>query len=407
MGWRRPAPETPVLEQRTDVDVGIGDPALSEYLGLNTGSVAGVTVTRDAALGLSAVFRSVSLIAGTVGGLPLKSYRRVEQDGRTTRKDRVRTFLDDPDPDGATPFEWVELILTHLLLAGNAYLLHVYGGAGQLLGLKPINPSAVRIEPDADLVKIFKVTMADGKVREFTEADITHIPALGWDGLRGLSVISVARQSFGTAIAGDQAAARMFSNGLLLSGIMTTREPGGVSPEQADQIKAGFRARAQGVKHAGDVVFIPADVEFSPWSMSAEDAQFLESRAFGIEEVARWFGVPKELLSSSGGATSWGSGIQELVRGFARFTLASWTARVESRLSRLLPKGQFAEFDFSGLLQPSPEQEITLLIAQVQAGILSIDEARMIRNLEPLVPLAPSGPPVAEGEPTTTVAVSA
>lgn len=364
-------------EQRSDPTFSVGDAALSEYLGLNGTSVAGVSVTQNSALGISAVYRSVSLIAGTVAGLPLKSYRKVGD-----RRERIATFLDSPDPDGATPYEWCETVVAHLLLAGNSFSFIVRNGAGAVVGLKPIVPSAVTVEPDDALGRIFKITDRKGQVREFTGVDVLHIPALSFDGLKGMSVVSVARQSFGTAIAGDQAAARMWSNGLLLGGILTAKD-GQITAEQAEQVKAGFKARAQGVRNAGDVAFLPADLQFTPWSMSAEDAQFLESRHFQIEEVARWYGVPRELLSESG-ASSWGSGIQELIRAFSRFTLASWTTRIEQRLSSLLPKGSFAEFDYSGLLQPSPEQEIALLIQQVQAGLITVDEARGFRNMAPL-----------------------
>ncbi len=100
-------------------------------------------------------------------------------------------------------------------------------------------------------------------------------------------------------------------------------------------------------------------------------------------------GIPRELLNESG-ASSWGSGIQELVRAFARFTLASWTTRIEQRLSRLLPDSQFVEFDYSSFLQPSPEIEINLLLQQVAAGLITVNEARAIRNMPPLPAAATS-----------------
>lgn len=369
-------------EQRDDPTFSVGDAALSEYLGLNGSTIAGVSVSQNSALGLSAVYRSVALISGTVAGLPLKTYRRTD-----TTKTRVSSFLDDPGGAiGLTSFEWTELVLAHLLLSGSAYLLHVYGGAGQIVGLQPILPSAVAVEPDDQFGKVFKVTDRHGKVRELTPLDLTQIMGPTLDGLRGLSVISVARQSLGTAIAGDQAAAKMYSSGLLLGGVLTAKET--ISAEQADAVKAGFKARAQGVKNAGDVAFIPADISFTPWSMSAEDAQFLESRKYSVDEVSRWFGVPREMLSEAG-ASSWGSGIQELVRAFQKFCLAGWAARIEQRLSRLLPKNSFAEFDFSGLLQPSPEVEITLLLQQIAAGLITVDEARSYRNLPPLTTAVP------------------
>ena len=370
------------VEQRTDPTFSVGDAALSEYLGLSGSTIAGVSVNQTSALGLSAVYRSVALISGTVAGLPLKTYRRTD-----TTKTRVPSFLDDPGgATGLTSFEWTELVLAHLLLSGNAYLLHVYGGAGQIVDLQPIVPSAVAVEPHDEFGKVFKITDRHGKVRELTPLDVSQIMGPTLDGLRGLSVISVARQSLGTAIAGDMAAARMYSNGLMLGGILTAADT--VTPEQADAIKAGFKARAQGVRNSGDVAFVPADVKFSPWTMSAEDAQFLELRKHSVDEISRLFGVPREMLSEAG-ASSWGSGIQELVRAFQKFCLAGWAARIEQRLTRLLPKNSFAEFDFSGLLQPSPEVEITLLLQQVAAGLITVDEARAIRNMGPLPTAVP------------------
>lgn len=172
----------------------------------------------------------------------------------------------------------------------------------------------------------------------------------------------------------------MFRNGLLLGGLLSPKADA-LTKTQREQVLTGLKSNA-GVDNAGDVAFVPAAVDFRPWTMNAIDAQFLESRHFGIEECSRWFGVPRELLSESG-ASSWGSGIQEIVRGFARFCLSGWTSRIEQRLSMLLPPGQFCEFDYSKFLKPSPEDEIRLLIEQVNSKLLTLDEARAKRNLPP------------------------
>ncbi|MGI8425542.1 MAG: phage portal protein [Actinomycetota bacterium] len=371
------------IEERADPQIGIGDPALAEYLGIGATSAAGVSISESSALQLSAVWRSVNLIAGTIAGLPLKTYKRTGDNGQT--KERVNSFLDQPHPD-MTQFEWTETVMAQALLWGNDYLLHVTGGAGQIVGLWPLSPAIVTIRIDENIGKVFKVKLRNGDVREFTSLDLTHVPGLNSDGIKGMSPISVARESLGTAVASDKAAARMFKNGLLLGGMLSAKET--LTKTQAAKVLSGLQ-RKSGSENAGDVAFIPASVDFKPWTMNAIDAQFLESRHFGIMEIARWFGVPRELLSESG-ASSWGSGIQELVRAFARFTLAGWTTRLEQRLSLLLPKNQFCEFDYSGLLQPSPEVEIALLIQQVDAGILTTNEARAIRNLAPLAQPAPT-----------------
>jgi HK97 family phage portal protein len=374
--WGVPDPDLEVI-QRDEPLLSVSDPALAEYLNIGSGSLAGTSVTPTSALGLSAVWRAVSLIAGTVAGLPLKSYRTVGDNER----ERIKTFLDSaPHPD-MTPFEFVELVVTHLLLWGNAYLLHIKNGAGAIAGLKPIPPSIVLVEPDESLGKRFKISI-NGEMREFTPFDLTHVPGLGYDGLKGLSVISAARQSLGTSLAGEQAAAKMYGSGLMLGGTISPKEE--LTREQSDAIKQGLKDRS-GVKNAGDLAYIPALVEFNRWTQTAEDAQFIESRRFGVTEVARLFGVPKHLLAEDG-ASMWGAGISEMNRAMARFTFSPWTNRIEQRLTRLLPRPQLVEFDFRGLIQPNPAEEITLLIQQVQAGLLTRTEARRIMNLPAMTP---------------------
>lgn len=381
----------PRVEQRDSYS--IGDPALAEFLGLQGATLAGVRVNESAAVGLTAVYRAVAIISGTIAGLPLRSLRTL-QDGS---RERTSSWLDTPAGPGAdlTQFEWVELVMVHLLLHGNAYLQRVHNGAGALVGLNPLPPAVVTLNPiqnaeqlaayggpDGTYRKWFTVQLADGSRRDLTQAELEHIPALSTDGLRGLSPIEAHRQALGTAIAGDRAAARLFGSGLLMGGLVSGDED--MAQSEAEEAVAALKAKMAGADHAGDIAFINARLKFSPWTIPPVDAQFIESRVHQIEEVSRIFGVPPHLLSSVEKSTSWGTGIEEQNRGLARYTLMSWTTRLEQRLSRLLSRPTVAEFDYSGLLQPAPEVEIPLLISQVEAGLLTLDEARRIRNLPPL-----------------------
>lgn len=363
----------------------VGDPGLAEFFGWSTTTAAGVSVTELAAFGLTAFFRAVAIISGTIAGLPLKCYRKLP-DGT---KEQVGTFLDDPGrmtPLAPTPFEWVELILVHLLVHGNAYLLHHYNGAGAVIGLQPLHPSCVKVEIEDDGTKLFCVTLASGQRQELTPLDVTHIPGMGVDGVTGLAPVAVLRQALGTAIAGDQAAARMFGNGLLLGGLITPKEP--LEKEDAEALLASLKAKMVGVRNAGDLAFLNTDLTFSQWTSTAEDGQFIECRQFMISEIARITGVPKVLLAEDG-ASTWGAGIAELNRGLAKYTLMGFTSRIEARLSRLLTRPTFCEFDYAGLLQGTPETELAMLIDQVAAGLLTADEARRIRNLPPLPAATP------------------
>lgn len=362
----------------------VSDPKMVELFGLGPRNYSGVTVGEYSALGLSAVHRSVSLISSTVASLPLRTLREV--DGTRTR---VSSFLDVPGgPNGPTSFEWTETVMLHLLIHGNAFLLHVLNGAGTIAALEPIHPLCVDVDWETDANgkrtgrKIFNVNLDDGTRLPLTQAQMTHIPAMSLDGLKGVSPIWVARNSLGTALAGDSAAAKLFANGALYSGLVSSDED--MTEEDAATIKASLNADAGGWQNANELLVVNRKLKFTPWTMSMEDAQFLQSRQFQIEEIARWFGVPPHLLMQTEKQTSWGTGVAEQNRGLARYTLYAWTSRIEQRLSRLLPTPRFVEFDFAGLLKPAPEQEIPLLISQVQAGLMTVNEARRMRGMDPI-----------------------
>jgi HK97 family phage portal protein len=390
----------------TRASYSIGDPALAEFFSIGGQVLAGVNVNETSTLGLTAVYRAVSIVAGTIAGLPLRSLRNLPDGTR----ERVDTFLDEPAGKGGgwTQFEWIELVMVHLLLHGNAYLEHIYNGAGTLAALIPIYPGAVTVKrisnadelaayggPDGSFRKWFEVRLADGTSRDLTEAELTHVPALGTDGLKGLSPIEFHRQAIGTGIAGDQAAARLFGSGLLLSGLVSGDD--GLSQEEAAEALAQLKAKMGGSNHAGDFAFINAQLKFTPWTIPPRDAQFIESRVHQIEEVGRIFGVPPHLLGQTEKQTSWGTGVAEQNRGLSRYTLMGWTSRLEQRLSRLLSRPTIAEFDYSGLLQPAPEVEIPLLLSQVLAGVLTVDEYRRIRNMAPLPAATPESAPAGPG----------
>lgn len=361
-------------------EMAITDP--SGWLMMN-GNDAGVTVTETSALGSTAFFRGVSVIASTIATLPLRSYRTDADDARF----RVPSFLDDPCSPFFTPFEWVELIMVMLVLHGNCYLLHLYNGGGAVTGLFPIHPSLITpswvCDAEGRIVgKQFtsSVKDSDGKPLTYDESQMTQIMGIGTDGLAGLSVLTVARNALGTTLAGDRASARMFANGMLIGGLVTANE--NLSEDDGKLVMAGLKQKLQGANNAGDIALVNASLTFTPWSMSAEDAQFIESRTFQVEEISRLLGVPKVLLAEDG-ASSWGTGIGQLLSYMQKTTFVPWTRRVEQRLSLLLPSPRHCEFEFDGLLAGTPMEETQLLAAQLAAGIIDVNEARAVLKLAP------------------------
>lgn len=357
----------------------IADPGIAALFGAGP-SDAGVEVNEHSALGVAAIWRAVSLISGSIAGLPLHTFRTIDPE----RTQQVASFLDER-PAGPvcdlTPFEWTETILLHELLHGNAYLAHVFNQAGALIGLVPFHPMAVTPEWERDAQnrltgrKLFNVTTpGEGLLKTFTDAEMTHIPGMSSDGLRGYSPLWIARHSFGKSIAAARAAAKMFANGAMISGMITPDED--VTETEAKDIKTAVRRTVTGWDNAGSIAVINRKLKFTPWTMTSADAQFLESRIFEVEEIGRWFGLLPIHLSQTEKQTSWGTGVAEQNRGLARFTFQPWTTRIEQRVSRVLARPRYVKYDYAQMLRPSPEQEIPLIIQQVKGGLMTPNEGR-------------------------------
>lgn len=362
---------------------------LASYFTPASAGTAGVAVNETSALGLSAYYRAVSLISGTLASLPFRSYRESGD-----RRDVVSSIFDNPDgDDGQTAYEWKETAFAHLLMHGRAGALKVRNEAGGLARLPLVHPlSFTETLPTPKQVQDgnvpvgglwFDVRLDDGSTVRLDGQNFWYVPGLSLDGKTGLSLLTYARLSLGTTIAGDRAAGKMFSSGALISGLATPDGDEDIT-DDIPEMKRQLNASVLGHENAGTIAIVNRRLKFTPWTMSATDAQFLQSRQFQIEEIARWTGVPPHLLMQTEKQTSWGTGVEEQNRALGRTVLGPWAQRFEQRASRLLARPRWVEFDFAGLERPSPDREIELLLAQVAGGLLTLDEARAIRNLPPL-----------------------
>ncbi|ORB57625.1 phage portal protein [Mycolicibacterium rhodesiae] len=379
---RPPDPPAPA-EQR---NYSIADPRVVELFGGNR-SLTGVNVSEHNMMGVAAVWRCVHIIAGGIATLPLRAIR--EHNGIT---ERVPSWLDNP-AGGLTRFELIQTTVAHLLLWGNAYLAHVYGGAGQLMGVSPIHPSAVGIDVDDQGRKSYRVSLLNGTTEMFTDATLTHIKGVSTDGICGLSPLQLARNgAFGTALAADQGAANFHGHGPTISAIASFDES--TTKDDAKELAAQIDGGLTGPANAGRIGFINRNIQIHPFMVSNEDSQWLESRAFQKSEIATWFGVPDSLVGLSEKQSSWGTGIAEMHKAMASWTFKLWSSPLEDRLSLILPPAVRAEFDYRALLSPAPEAEIGLLIAQVGAGLMSTNEARRVLNLPPIADATTTTPEV-------------
>lgn len=354
---------------------------------------ASETVTPATVLGLSAVLRSVQVISTTIASLPLRTFER-----QGDEKVRIPSVFDDPYPgiEGMTPFAWVETVLIHLLLWREAYLWHEERDAsGFVTVYRPIIPDAFTVKR-VNGKRVFEFTDSEtNEKREVGSEQITYIPGPSLDGIRGHPLLTAARSIFSAAISGDKTAQTVLRRGIRLAGLITPAAPQpGEMPGSTDfdeteakAILESLRASVVGRENAGDIALINRRLDLQKWTPNNIESQWHETRGDVLGEVGRIFGMPPHLLNDIEKQTSWGTGVAEQNLGLARYTLMGWSSRIEQVLSMRLPGArgadgeQFIEFDYKGLLQGTPADEIRLVIEQLDAGLISLEYATKVLNL--------------------------
>ncbi|GAA4663208.1 phage portal protein [Streptomyces youssoufiensis] len=355
---------------------------LVSLLGGAAAGGAGVQVTETSSLHMPAVWRAVAVIANVAAALPLHTY---------TEGTRDRTevpLLRDPHPE-LTRFELWRLVYVHRLLWGNAYLQKLRNGGGQVVQLWPIRPERVKVDretptPENPGGKVFWVTGDNGVRHRLTSREILHLPALGYDGVTGCSPVRAAAEGIGLGLAAEKAAARLYGSGNMISGVLQSEQR--LTQEQADQLKAGWKAKLSGYESAGDIAVLDSGASFQPVTMPYKDSQFLESRQFQVVEVSRMFGVPPFLLMSTEKSTSWGTGLEQQAQGFVTWDLApTWLTPTEQRVTKeLLPAEQDAKYALQGLLRGDSSARATFYRAMRDTGAFSADDIRDLEDRPPI-----------------------
>jgi HK97 family phage portal protein len=345
-------------------------------------TASGIPVTETSALGMSAVYQAVNLIAGTSASLPLHGYRATDSDvrERVAPTSQAAGLLRNPHPD-MTPYELWETVYAHLCLWGNAYLRILRNQNNQVVELWPIHPARVKAGRESEHgTKVYQI---DGGEQPHTDKTILHIPGFGYDGICGVSPIRFARQNIGLALAAEKYGASLFGNGSLASGILQTEQR--LKEGDADRLKKRWRDKATGLDNAHDVVVLDTGAKFQQLSIAPEDAQFIESRRFQITEVARMYGIPPHMLMETDRSTSWGTGIEQQNIGFVTYTLRRWLIRVEQRVTRLLsPQAVFASYAVEGLLRGDSKERAQFYAQMFKLGVYSTNDIRRLENLPPV-----------------------
>lgn len=350
-------------------------------------SSAGVCVNDQSALTISTFFACLRLVAGSIGALPLPVFRQAPDGSVVYARDTQlwKVLHDSPNAD-QTALDYWEFVVVSLIMRGSHFARKLKEG-GRLIGLEPIRPDIVKVRRGAGGELRYQWSWG-GESFDLGEEDVFHVRGFGGGPMGGLSILSYARESLGIAIAADRAAGSMFGNGVQSSGVLTFSNF--LSPEERALARGDMVDQFAGAHNAGRPFILEGGADWKQISMNADEAQLLESRAWSVEEVCRWFGVPPILIGHSEKQTSWGTGVEQVVLGFLKFTLTSYLRRIELAIAKQLltpadrRAGLKAEFNVEGLLRGDSLGRARYLKMMVDAGLMTRNEGRGKENLPPV-----------------------
>ena len=360
----------------------------SGYTFFMGGSTAGKTVTERSAMQMTAVYACVRILSEAIAGLPLHLYRYGEDGSKQKALDHpLYTLLhDEPNPEMSS-FVFRETLMTHLLLWGNAYAQILRNGKGDVIALYPLMPNKMTVDRDDEGHLYYSYQRSNDEALKpnsrviLSPHEVLHIPGLGFDGLVGYSPIAMAKNAIGLAIATEEYGAKFFANGAAPSGVL--EHPGTI--KDPSRVREAWQSQFGGSSNSGKVAVLEEGMKYTPISISPEQAQFLETRKFQINEIARIFRVPPHMVGDLEKSSF--SNIEQQSLEFVKYTLDPWVVRWEQSIMRGLlspdeKKQYFAKFNVDGLLRGDYQSRMNGYAVGRQNGWMSANDIRELENMD-------------------------
>ncbi|MGI6361191.1 MAG: phage portal protein [Bacillota bacterium] len=345
------------------------------------GTTSGKAVNERTAMQTSAVYACVRILAESVAGLPLHVYERTANGSKSTKPSHplYRLLHDEPNRE-MTSFVFRETLMSHLLLWGNAYAQIIRDGRGFPIALYPLLPDRMAVDRNESGELVYTYQSDKGQVKLRRE-NILHIPGLGFDGLIGYSPIAMAKNAVGLALATEDYGATFFANGANPGGVL--EHPGVIKPEQADRLRESWQSQFGGA-NAHKVAVLEEGLKFHQMSIPPEQAQFLETRKFQINEIARIFRVPPHMVGDLEKSSF--SNIEQQSLEFVKYTLDPWVVRWEQSLQQalILPSEKatiFIKFNLDGLLRGDYQSRMQGYSTGIQNGFMSVNDVRSLEDM--------------------------
>ena len=356
-------------------------------------TTSGKTVNEWTALQTTAVYACVRILSETIASLPLHVYRYTEGGKTKDTEHALYTLLhDEPNPD-MTSFVFRETLMSHLLIWGNAYSQILRDRSGQVIGLYPLLPDRMRVHRSekGKLYYVYNRYEEDNPNFQekgsivLSQEEVLHIPGLGFDGLIGYSPIALAKNAVGMTLACEEYGASFFGNGANPGGVL--EHPGIL--KDPGKVRDSWNAVYQGTRNAHKVAVLEEGMSYKQIGIPPEEAQFLETRKFQINEIARLFRIPPHMVGDLEKSSF--SNIEQQSLEFVKYTLDPWVVRFEQALKKslLLPeekKTHFIKFNVDGLLRGDYQSRMNGYAIGRQNGWLSTNDIRKLEELNPIPP---------------------
>ena len=353
------------------------------------GTTSGKAVNERSAMQMTAVYACVRILAEAVAGLPLHLYRYKDDGGKEKSIDHPLYLLlhDEPNPEMSS-FVFRETLMTHLLLWGNAYAQIIRNGKGEVVALYPLMPNKMTVDRDANGQLYYQYTRSNeeaptmkGTTVNLHPSDVLHIPGLGFDGLVGYSPIAMAKNAIGMAIACEEYGAKFFANGAAPGGVL--EHPGTI--KDPERVRQSWQSTFGGSGNANKIAVLEEGMKYTPIGISPEQAQFLETRKFQLNEIARIFRVPPHMVGDLEKSSF--SNIEQQSLEFVKYTLEPWLIRWEQSIRRSLLSTDekplyFVKFNVDGLLRGDYASRMSGYATARQNGWMSANDIRELENLD-------------------------
>jgi HK97 family phage portal protein len=335
-------------------------------------------VDYQTAFTVNAVWACVSLISDTVSALPVDTY--VRRDGIAYPYRPKPSWVSKPDVAIPSVAFWQQAMIS-LLIDGNAFVRLFRDNRGEIINMIVLNPLSVQVSRNALGQKFYTSTVEGNKT--LTNDEMLHISgSILFPGeFRGKSPIDTMKENIGLAISLESFAARFFGQGTLTQGVI--EYPGALTAEQAENLAKSFDRQHKGFRKAHKTGILSGGAVFKPTTIANDQAQMLDSRRLAVEDVARAYRVPTDMIGLNNGGQSYNS-IEQKQIAFVTHTLRPWLAKLEDAFSQLLPDNAYLAFSTDDLLRGDYATRIEGYAKLLQNGVLSTNEVRRKENMRPI-----------------------